>query len=68
MPIIKTYEASEASPRPNATVPYTFLLLIHILLIKVRSKILKKILERIVFKKWSTIVLTIYHSHKQVEI
>lgn len=42
MPIIKTYEASEASPRPNATVPYTFLLLIHILLIKVRSKIHKK--------------------------
>lgn len=39
MPIIKTYEASEASPRPNATVPYTFLQLIHILLIKVRSKI-----------------------------
>ena len=34
MPIIKTYEANEASPRPNATVPYTFLLLIHILLIK----------------------------------
>lgn len=42
MPIIKTYEVSEASPRPNATVPYTFLQLIHILLIKVRSKILKK--------------------------